>query len=155
MGKRTKRHHHRHHQRQPGEQQFSYRWSPANLAFNIYFYLFSYLYITRTTRNNNMPHLKSPKNQYRLAALGLPAIKFLGWGVGGLNKHCEFAYKLFLLLSSHSFTTFKKYFFLTRELSLINTCCWRADHEILMPDGASRSALIFVDLPDNTCVNQR
>ena len=25
----------------------------------------------------------------------------------------------------------KKYFFLTRELSLINnTCCWRADHEI-------------------------
>ena len=45
----------------------------------------------------------------------------------------------------------KKYFFLTRELSLINTCCWRADHEILMHDGASRSALIFVDLPDNTC----
>ena len=41
----------------------------------------------------------------------------------------------------------KKYFFLTRELSLINTCCWRADHEI-MHDGASRSALIFVDLPD-------
>ena len=30
---------------------------------------------------------------------------------------------------------FKKYFFLTRELSLINTCCWRADHEILMHDG--------------------
>ena len=26
---------------------------------------------------------------------------------------------------------FKKYFFLTRELSLINTCCWRADQEIL------------------------
>ena len=33
--------------------------------------------------------------------------------------------------------SFKKYFFLTRELSLINTCCWRADHEILMHDGAS------------------
>ena len=30
---------------------------------------------------------------------------------------------------------FKKYFFLTRELSLINTCCWRADHEISMHDG--------------------
>ena len=45
--------------------------------------------------------------------------------------------------------------FLTRELSLINTCCWMADHEILMHDGASRSALIFVDLSDNTCVNQR
>ena len=28
----------------------------------------------------------------------------------------------------------KKQFFLTRELSLINTCCWRADHEILMHD---------------------
>ena len=49
----------------------------------------------------------------------------------------------------------KKYFFLTRELSLINTCCWRADHEILMHDSASQSALIFVDLPDNTCVNQQ
>ena len=40
---------------------------------------------------------------------------------------------------------FKKYFFLTRELSLINTCCWRADHEILMHDGEA----------DNTCVNKR
>ena len=30
---------------------------------------------------------------------------------------------------------FKKYFFLNRELSLINTCCGRADHEILMHDG--------------------
>ena len=34
-------------------------------------------------------------------------------------------------------------------ITLINTCCWRADHEILMHDGANRSALIFVDLPDN------
>ena len=24
-----------------------------------------------------------------------------------------------------------------RELSLINTCCWRADHEILMHDGGA------------------
>ena len=32
---------------------------------------------------------------------------------------------------------FKKSFFLTRELSLINTCCWRADHEILMHDGGA------------------
>ena len=32
---------------------------------------------------------------------------------------------------------FKKEFFLTRELSLINTCCWRADHEILMHDGGA------------------
>ena len=30
---------------------------------------------------------------------------------------------------------FKKYFFLTRELSLSNTCCWRADHDILIHDG--------------------
>ena len=27
--------------------------------------------------------------------------------------------------------------FPTRELSLINTCCWRADHEILMHDGGA------------------
>ena len=32
---------------------------------------------------------------------------------------------------------FKKYFFLTRELSLINTCCWRTDHEMLMHDGGA------------------
>ena len=31
----------------------------------------------------------------------------------------------------------KKSIFLTRELSLINTCCWRADHEILMHDGGA------------------
>ena len=35
------------------------------------------------------------------------------------------------------FYLLKKYFFLTRELSLINTCCWRADHEILMHDGGA------------------
>ena len=34
--------------------------------------------------NNNAPHLKSPKNQNRRAALGRPAIKITGGG-GGLN----------------------------------------------------------------------
>ena len=38
-----------------------YRWSPASLTFNIYFYLFLYLYITRITINNGTPHLKSPR----------------------------------------------------------------------------------------------
>ena len=41
---------------------FPYRWSPASQTFNIYFYLFLYLYITRITINNDTPHLKSPKN---------------------------------------------------------------------------------------------
>ena len=53
---------------------FPYRWSPASLTFNIYFYLFLYLYITRITINKDTPHLKSPKNQNRRAALGRPAI---------------------------------------------------------------------------------
>ena len=53
---------------------FPYRWSPASLTFNNYFYLFLYLYITWITINNNAPHLKSPKNQNRKAALGRPAI---------------------------------------------------------------------------------
>ena len=57
---------------------FPYRWSPASLSFNVYFYLFLYLYITRITINNDTPHLKSPKNQNRSAALGRPAIKLLG-----------------------------------------------------------------------------
>ena len=55
-----------------------YRWSPASLTFTNYFYLFLYLYISRITINNNAPHLKSPKNQNRRAALGRPAIKLLG-----------------------------------------------------------------------------
>ena len=59
---------------------FPYRWSPVSLTFNNYFYLFLYLYITRITINNNAPHLKSPKNQNRRAALGRPAIKSTGGG---------------------------------------------------------------------------
>ena len=55
-----------------------YRWSPASLTINIYFYLFSYLYITRITINNGTPHLKSLESQNRRAALGWTAIKLLG-----------------------------------------------------------------------------
>ena len=61
-----------------------HRWSPASLTFNNYFYLFLYLYITWITINNNAPHLKSPKNQNRRAALGRPAIKI----TGGLELVC-------------------------------------------------------------------
>ena len=49
---------------------FSYRWPPASLTFNNYFYLILYLYTSRIATNNNAPHLKSPKNQNRRAALG-------------------------------------------------------------------------------------
>ena len=63
---------------------FPYRWSPASLTFNNYFYLFLYLYITWITINNSAPHLKSPKNQNRRAALGRPAIKI----TGGLQLVC-------------------------------------------------------------------
>ena len=63
---------------------FPYRWSPASLTFNIYFYLFFfYLYMTRKTINNNTLHLKSPKNQHRGVVLGRPAMKLLGGGGGG------------------------------------------------------------------------
>ena len=64
---------------------FPYKWSPASLTFNNYFYLFLYLYITWITINNNAPHLKSPKNQNRRAALGRPAIKITWRGGGGFN----------------------------------------------------------------------
>ena len=57
---------------------FPYRWSPTSLILNNYFYLFLYLCITRITINNNTPHLKSPKNQNRRAALGRSAMKLLG-----------------------------------------------------------------------------
>ena len=55
-----------------------YRWSPASLTFNNYFYLFLYLYITSITINNNTPHLKSPKNRNKRAALGRLAMKLQG-----------------------------------------------------------------------------
>ena len=64
---------------------FPYRWSPASLTFNNYFYLFLCLYITRITINNNAPHLKLPKNQNRRAALGWPAMKLLRGGGGELH----------------------------------------------------------------------
>ena len=64
---------------------FPYRWSPASLTFNNYFYLFLYLYITRITINNNALLLKSPKNQNRRAALGRPAMKLLGGGGGSTS----------------------------------------------------------------------
>ena len=63
---------------------FPNRWSPASLTFNNYFYLFLYLYITWITINNNAPHLKSPKNQNKRAALGRPAIKI----TRGLQQVC-------------------------------------------------------------------
>ena len=57
---------------------FPYKWTPASLTFNIYFYPFLYLYITKITLNKDTPHLKSPKNQNRRATLGRAAIKLLG-----------------------------------------------------------------------------
>ena len=65
---------------------FPYRWSPASLTFNSYFYLFLYLYITRIAIKNHAPHLKSPKNQNRRAALGRPAIKLLGGASSSLRS---------------------------------------------------------------------
>ena len=92
----TNRHHYRHHQRQPGEQRFPTQWSSASSIFNNYFYLFLYLYVTRITINNNTPHLKSPKNQNRRAALGRPAMKLLG----GFNSFAVDQPSPLVLLSS-------------------------------------------------------
>ena len=43
--------------------------------------------------------------------------------------------------------------FLTRELLLINTGCWRADQEILIHDGASRSELIFISARQHVLIS--
>ena len=71
---------------------FPYRWSPASLTTNIYFYLFLHLYITRihVTINNGTPQIKSLKSQNKRVALGRPAIKLLegGGGGGGLQLVC-------------------------------------------------------------------
>ena len=62
---------------------FPYRWSPASLTSNNYFYLFLYLTITRITINNNAQHLKSRKNLNRRATLGRSTMELLGRGGGG------------------------------------------------------------------------
>ena len=99
---------------------FSFRWSPASLAFNIYFYLLLYLYITRITINEGRPHLKSPKNQNRRAALGRPAIKLLGEGGGGgaltslrsTNPHHSTKQgKTLFKIQKHLFFTYFLFFF--------------------------------------------
>ena len=83
---------------------FPNRWSPASLTFNNYFYLFLYLYITWITINNNAPHLKSPKNQNRRAALGRPAIKI----TGGLELVCGRPTLALVSALVHQKTTTKK-----------------------------------------------
>ena len=80
---------------------FPYRWSPASLTFNNYFYPFLYLYITWITTNNNAPHLKSPKNQSRRAALGRPAIKITG-GLQEKNNFGQLGMRLRLVCTSQS-----------------------------------------------------
>ena len=68
---------------------FPYRWSPASLIFNNYFYLFFfYLYITRIIINNNTPSLKiakEPKQKGRLWTAGNEITGVGGKGAGGFN----------------------------------------------------------------------
>ena len=61
---------------------FPYKWSSAYLTFNIYFYLFLYLKITRITINNNTRHFaKEPKQK---SCLGKPSNEI----TGGLQLIC-------------------------------------------------------------------
>ena len=62
---------------------FPYRWSPASLTFNNYFYLLLYLHITRISVNNNTPHLKSPKEPKQKSRLGAASNKNY-WGASNL-----------------------------------------------------------------------
>ena len=98
---------------------FPNRWSPASLTFNNYFYLFLYLYITWITTNNNAPHLKSPKNQSRRAALGRPAIKI----TGGLEQVCG---RPTLALSSVNFLTVRIRSY-QAILKILSVCCAPTD----------------------------
>ena len=77
---------------------------------------------------------------------GLDDLGDVNWPLFG----CLFAINAFCFLCifkgvkltgkvTHVYTYLRINFYLrrTRELSLINTCCWRADHEILMHDGGA------------------
>ena len=67
---------------------------------------------------------------------------------GDLALHCRRNDKTLSWLANILCYLRKK--ILTRGLSLINTWCWRADHEILMHDGAA-GVHLYSYLPDNTC----
>ena len=67
---------------------FPYRWLPASLTLNIYYYLFLYLKRIIRINHNHTSHLKPPNNQIRRAALGRPAIKLLE-DAGGRGKALE------------------------------------------------------------------
>ena len=102
---------------------FPYRWSPASLTFNNYFYLFLYLYIMWTTINNNAPHLKSPKNQNRRAALGRPAVKI----TGGLQLVCG---RPTLSLSGSNSPCLKQIFIVPKVFEPLKFDCRWTNHGI-------------------------
>ena len=54
----------------------------------------------------------------------------------GVGKFCS-AHGSRQLIRNTQIDVILEIIFLTRELSLINTSCWRADHEILMHDGGA------------------
>ena len=59
-----------------------YRWSPASITLNIYFYLFLYLYITRKTINNG-PHI----GVGRFRIYGGQGLEY--WGEGGKGANSQ------------------------------------------------------------------
>ena len=62
---------------QDGSRSLVLFWKEKTPSYNRRNTVFLYLYITRITKNNNTPHLKSPKNQNRRAALERPMMKLL------------------------------------------------------------------------------
>ena len=98
----------RHHQRQPGEQLFPIQVITGLSDIKHLFLPIFILYITRIKIDNGIPHLKSPRNRNSRAALGRPAIKLRG---GGLGLVCA---ELLRFLSYGYWGIFIRYFALFR-----------------------------------------
>ena len=85
-----------------GEQQFPIQMVTGLPNIDNYFLLILDLYITGLTINNNIPHLKSPKNQNRRAALGRQAMKLLGgFNEFAVDQHWPFV--LFTLIRQNNY----------------------------------------------------
>ena len=64
--------------------------------------------------------------------------------LGHIIAHCLINYLTYLI---------KKYVFLARKLSLMNTCCWRTDNEIFIHYGETQSDLEFVSARQHVLIS--
>ena len=107
---------------------FPYRWSPASLTLNIYFYLFSILNLTKIRKHNQTHILKPPKNQNRRAVKDIAS-------VSQVNSHFQYRW-------SPAILTLNIYFYLFSLLNLTKIRKHNQTHILKPPKNQNRRAAL-------------